>query len=108
MPMFRDCLPPRLRDKTLLKRSQSTCRANVHFHRHLREVPGSMNNFASADLNYLDSVSIIWTSCLAGWNPMLGFVCRWPLLSVTYAMNMFGHSVASSIVSFDAPNLFEA
>src|SRR5258707_8784156 len=67
-----------------------------------------MNNCASADLNYLDSVSVIWTSCLVAWTPMLDHSCCGPLLSVTYAMNMFGNAFASPIVSFDAPNVFEA
>ena len=66
-----------------------------------------MNNFSSVDLNYLDSVSVIWTSCLVAWTPLLDFACRWPLLSVTYARNMFGNAVASCIVSFDAQNVFE-
>src|ERR1700674_5798950 len=39
---------------------------------------------------------------------MPDLACRGPLLSVTYAMNMFGNAVASCIVSFDAPNVFEA
>jgi hypothetical protein len=39
---------------------------------------------------------------------MLDLACRGPLLSVTYAMNPFGNAVASCIVSFDAPNDFEA
>src|ERR1700674_5256096 len=55
-----------------------------------------------------DKMSVIWTSCLVGWNPLLGLACSWPLLSVTYAMNMFGNAVASPIVSSDAPNPFEA
>src|SRR5882672_1771107 len=53
-------------------------------------------------------MSVIWTSCLVGWNPPLGLACSWPLLSVSYAKNMFGNAVASPIVSSDAPNLFEA
>jgi hypothetical protein len=55
-----------------------------------------MNSFGSADLNDLDSVSMFWTLCLAGWNPTLGHASSWPLLSVTYERNMFGSPVASS------------
>src|ERR1700694_698706 len=39
---------------------------------------------------------------------MLDLACGGPLLSVTYAMNMFGNAGASCMVSFDAPNVFEA
>src|ERR1700704_2955569 len=48
------------------------------------------------------------TPCLAGWHRTLAVAWSRPLLSVTYARNMFGNPIASSIVSFDALNLFEA
>src|SRR3981081_2461278 len=48
------------------------------------------------------------TPCLAGWHRTLPAAWSRPLLSVTYARNMFGNPIASSIVSFDALNLFEA
>src|SRR3981189_2073004 len=48
------------------------------------------------------------TPCLAGRHRTLAVGCSRLLLSVTYARNMFGNPDASSIVSFDALNLFEA
>ena len=36
-----------------------------------------MDNFASADLNYLGSVSVIWTSCLVAWTPNAGPGLSW-------------------------------
>src|SRR6266403_3691670 len=48
------------------------------------------------------------TPCLAGRHRTLAVAWSRSLLSVTYARNMFGNPVASSIVSFDALNLFEA
>src|SRR6266478_1827617 len=48
------------------------------------------------------------TPCLAGWHRTLPVAWSRPLISVTYARDMFGNPIASSIVSFDALNLFEA
>src|SRR5258705_1547959 len=48
------------------------------------------------------------TPCLAGRHRALAVARSRSLLSVTYARNMFGHPVASSIVWFDALNLIEA
>ena len=45
---------------------------------------------------------------MVAWTPMLDLACRWHLLSVTYAMNMFGNAVAFCMLSFDALNVFEA
>ena len=71
--------------------------------------PRRHEQFCVCRFERLDSVSVIWTSCLVAWTPNAGPGLSWAstFQSLT-AMNMFGNAVAFCILSFDAPNVFEA